>query len=88
LNSIELFYAGVDWYTHRLGERRKMAPKQRMRIASEKHSQNVTSRGNVPKSIVVSFTLADTRALVPLTPIMLQGNSNLNNLGVSASPIT
>lgn len=28
-----------------------MAPKQRMRIASEKHSQNVTSRGNVPKSL-------------------------------------
>ncbi len=29
-----------------------MAAKQRMRIASEKHSQNVTARGNVPKSMV------------------------------------
>eukprot|EP00794_Sanderia_malayensis_P010787 gene10787-11941_t len=28
-----------------------MAAKQRMRVASEKHSQNVTSRGNVPKSM-------------------------------------
>lgn len=31
-----------------------MAPKQRMRIASEKYNQNVNSRGNVPKSVVVS----------------------------------
>ena len=29
-----------------------MAPKQRMRLASQKHSQNVTQRGNVPKSMV------------------------------------
>ncbi|CAH0767647.1 unnamed protein product [Bemisia tabaci] len=27
-----------------------MAPKQRMRIANEKASKNVTQRGNVPKS--------------------------------------
>ncbi|KAG8232547.1 hypothetical protein J437_LFUL012897 [Ladona fulva] len=27
-----------------------MAPKQRMRIANEKASKNVTMRGNVPKS--------------------------------------
>ena len=33
-----------------------MPPKQRMRIASQKHSQNVTSRGNVPKSQIVSET--------------------------------
>lgn len=30
--------------------------KQRMRIASQKHSMNVNSRGNVPKSLAVSFT--------------------------------
>ena len=29
-----------------------MAPKQRMRVASEKHSQNVNTRGSVPKSLV------------------------------------
>jgi len=29
----------------------KMAAKQRMRIASEKHSQNVTNRGNIPKTM-------------------------------------
>lgn len=29
-----------------------MAPKQRMRIANEKASKNVTMRGNVPKSSV------------------------------------
>lgn len=29
-----------------------MAPKQRMRLANEKHSQNVTMRGNVPKTMV------------------------------------
>jgi hypothetical protein len=29
-----------------------MAPKQRMRIANEKASKNVTMRGNVPKSTV------------------------------------
>ncbi|CAH1738533.1 Stress-associated endoplasmic reticulum protein [Cinara cedri] len=27
-----------------------MAPKQRMRIANEKASKNITQRGNVPKS--------------------------------------
>lgn len=27
-----------------------------MRIASQKHSMNVNSRGNVPKSLAVSFT--------------------------------
>ena len=31
-----------------------MPPKQRMRLASQKHSQNVNSRGNVPKSQIVS----------------------------------
>lgn len=30
----------------------KMPAKQRMRVANEKHSQNVTTRGNVPKSLV------------------------------------
>jgi len=29
-----------------------MAPKQRMRIANEKASKNITQRGNVPKSTV------------------------------------
>lgn len=29
-----------------------MAPKQRMRVANEKHSQNVNNRGNVPKTMV------------------------------------
>lgn len=29
-----------------------MPAKQRMRVANEKHSQNVTTRGNVPKSLV------------------------------------
>ena len=29
-----------------------MAPKQRMKVASEKHSQNIHARGNVPKSLV------------------------------------
>lgn len=30
----------------------KMPAKQRMRVANEKHSQNVLTRGNVPKSLV------------------------------------
>ena len=30
----------------------KMPSKQRMRLASKKHSQNVNLRGNVPKSMV------------------------------------
>jgi Ribosome associated membrane protein RAMP4 len=29
-----------------------MAPKQKMRLANEKHSKNVMNRGNVPKSLV------------------------------------
>lgn len=29
-----------------------MAPKQRMRVANEKASKNITLRGNVPKSTV------------------------------------
>ena len=32
-----------------------MPAKQRMRVANEKHSQNVTTRGNVPKSLVSSI---------------------------------
>ena len=32
-----------------------MAPKQKMRLANEKHSKNVTNRGNVPKSLVSFF---------------------------------
>ena len=32
-----------------------MAPKQRMRLANEKHSQNVNMRGNVPKTAVRKF---------------------------------
>ena len=34
----------------------EMPAKQRMRIASQKHSQNVVSRGNVPKSQVMKRT--------------------------------
>ena len=35
--------------------------KQRMRIASKKHSQNVNARGNVPKSLAVSlYTIAQS----------------------------
>lgn len=34
-----------------------MAPKQRMRIANEKASKNITQRGNVPKSTVREQTL-------------------------------
>lgn len=30
----------------------RMAPKQKMRLANEKHSKNVMNRGNVPKSLV------------------------------------
>jgi hypothetical protein len=37
-----------------------MAPKQRMRIANEKASKNVTMRGNVPKSTVSKNTLCST----------------------------
>jgi len=33
-----------------------MPAKQRMRVANEKHSQNVTTRGNVPKSLVSSIS--------------------------------
>jgi len=29
----------------------QMAPKQKMRLANEKHSKNVINRGNVPKSL-------------------------------------
>lgn len=36
----------------------KMPPKQRMRIASQKHSQNVSVRGNVPKSQIVSIVIS------------------------------
>lgn len=32
-----------------------MAPKQRMRIANEKATKNITLRGNVPKSSVSYF---------------------------------
>uniref|UniRef100_A0A0L8FZE3 Stress-associated endoplasmic reticulum protein n=1 Tax=Octopus bimaculoides TaxID=37653 RepID=A0A0L8FZE3_OCTBM len=31
-----------------------MAAKQRMRIANQKHSQNVANRGNVPKTLKVT----------------------------------
>lgn len=37
-----------------------MAPKQRMRIANEKASKNVTLRGNVPKSSVSKTTHTGT----------------------------
>lgn len=33
----------------------EMAAKQRMRLANEKHSKNITTRGNVPKSLVRYF---------------------------------
>lgn len=34
-----------------------MPAKQRMRLANEKHSQNVSTRGNVPKTLVSCFLL-------------------------------
>ena len=37
-----------------------MAAKQRMRVASEKHSQNVNQRGNVAKSLVSNKCLIDS----------------------------
>lgn len=41
------------------------APKQRMRLQSEKHSKNITTRGNVPKSLVccLHFLTVMTRRL-------------------------
>ncbi|CAG5106880.1 Protein of unknown function, partial [Cotesia congregata] len=35
-----------------------MAPKQRMRIANEKATKNITLRGNVPKSSLKFFFLS------------------------------
>ena len=35
-----------------------MPAKQRMRVANEKHSQNVNTRGNVPKSLVSGTVLS------------------------------
>ena len=32
-----------------------MAPTQRMKVASEKHSKNVMTRGNVPKTLVSNY---------------------------------
>ena len=34
-----------------------MAPKQRMRLANEKHSKNVEMRGNVPKTMVGHYCI-------------------------------
>lgn len=34
-----------------------MPAKQRMRLANEKHSQNVSTRGNVPKTLVRTVTV-------------------------------
>lgn len=36
-----------------------MAPKQRMRIANERATKNITLRGNVPKSSVCCVLLFD-----------------------------
>lgn len=41
-----------SFFNHQSYETCKMAPKQRMRIANEKASKNITQRGNVPKSTV------------------------------------
>lgn len=41
----------ISWDTHYPGNL-TMAPKQRMRIANEKATKNITLRGNVPKSSV------------------------------------
>ncbi|KAK2573403.1 Stress-associated endoplasmic reticulum protein 2 [Acropora cervicornis] len=42
-----------------------MPAKQRMRVANEKHSQNITTRGNVPKS------LRPQEEKYPVGPILL-----------------
>ncbi|XP_076436059.1 stress-associated endoplasmic reticulum protein 2-like [Babylonia areolata] len=42
-----------------------MPSKQRMRIANEKHSKNITTRGNVPK------TLKPTDEQYPVGPALL-----------------
>ncbi|KAF3429692.1 hypothetical protein E2986_11076 [Frieseomelitta varia] len=51
-----------------------MAPKQRMRIANERATKNITLRGNVPKSSVKSCDKVDkliarimTFVIVPIT---------------------
>jgi len=44
---------------------KKMANKQRMRIASEKHSKNITTRGNVPK------TLKNSEEKSPVGPALM-----------------
>ena len=43
----------------------KMPAKQRMRVANEKHSQNVTTRGNVPKSLVSSISNSRRKTRTP-----------------------
>lgn len=56
----------------------KMPAKQRMRVANEKHSQNVTTRGNVPKSLV-------SRSLYHLSSCAIEINQPLiGNLYISA----
>jgi len=42
-----------------------MAAKQRMRLASEKHSKNITTRGNVPK------TLKNSEEKSPVGPALM-----------------
>ncbi|KAK3759206.1 hypothetical protein RRG08_027115 [Elysia crispata] len=42
-----------------------MANKQRMKVASEKHSKNITTRGNVPK------TLKNTEDKYPVGPALM-----------------
>lgn len=41
-----------------------MAPKQRMRIANEKATKNITLRGNVPKSSVSFFFIYSSHFII------------------------
>jgi len=52
-NVSRYFYVDIDHTNF------TMAAKQRMRIASEKHSKNITTRGNVPKSLVRIIILTE-----------------------------
>ena len=58
----------------------KMPAKQRMRVANEKHSQNVTTRGNVPKSLV-------SRSLYHLSSCAIEINQPRSLLARNRKPL-
>ena len=61
-----------------------MPAKQRMRVANEKHSQNVTTRGNVPKSLVSSISYS--REGKPHTPWKMKLIWNMKLVWMSTFP--